>query len=153
PYLKRVAVPTLHVAGWFDQEDFYGPLKGYELLERHDKNDQNFLVVGPWNHGGWQAGPGDKLGKVAFDSDTGTHLRAKGQAAFSPRPLKDKGAKLPEALIFQTGRNKWVEHDRWPPKGAVTRKLYFPPGGKLAFAAPAEPKAAFDEYVSDPAKP
>jgi putative CocE/NonD family hydrolase len=153
PYLKRVAVPTLHVAGWFDQEDFYGPLKGYELLERHDKNDQNFLVVGPWNHGGWQAGPGDKLGKVAFDSDTGKHFRAKVQAAFFARHLKDKGAKLPEALMFQTGSNKWVEHDRWPPKGAVTRKLYFYPDGKLAFAAPAETKAAFDEYVSDPAKP
>ncbi len=81
PYLKRVSVPTLHVAGWFDQEDFYGPLKTYELLEQHDKNDQNFLVVGPWNHGGWQAGPGNKLGKITFDSATGKHFRAKVQAA------------------------------------------------------------------------
>ena len=153
PYLKRVTVPTLHVAGWFDQEDFYGPLKTYELLEPHDKNDQNFLVVGPWNHGGWQTGPGDKLGKVTFDSDTGKHFRAKVQAAFFARYLKDKGEKFPEALMFQTGSNKWVAHEHWPPKAAVTRKLYFQPNGKLAFEAPAETKSAFDEYVSDPAKP
>src|SRR6266850_1997193 len=37
PYLKRVTVPTLHVAGWFDQEDFYGAMKTYELLEAHDR--------------------------------------------------------------------------------------------------------------------
>ncbi|MCE9532471.1 MAG: CocE/NonD family hydrolase [Planctomycetes bacterium] len=153
PYLKKVTVPTLHVAGWFDQEDFYGPLKTYELLEPHDKNDQNFLVVGPWNHGGWQAGPGDKLGKITFDSDTGKHFRAKVQAAFFAYHLKDKGEKQPEALMFQTGSNKWVKHERWPPKETVTRKLYFQPNGKLAFKEPEEAKTASDEYVSDPAKP
>ena len=126
PYLKRVAVPTLHVAGWFDQEDFYGPLKTYELLEKHDKNDQNFLVVGPWNHGGWQAGPGDKLGKIAFDSDTGKHFRAKVQAPFFARYLKDKGERPPEALMFQTGSNQWVKHDRWPPKTAVDAQALLP---------------------------
>lgn len=152
-FLKRLTVPTLHVAGWFDQEDFYGPLKTYELLEAHDKNNENFLVVGPWNHGGWQAGPGDKLGKITFDSDTGKHFRAKVQAPFFARYLKDKGDKPPEATLFQTGGNQWVNHERWPPKAAVTRKLYFHPNGKLAFNPPGEAQPAFDEYVSDPAKP
>ncbi len=40
PYLTRVTVPTLTVAGWWDQEDFYGPLKIYELLEPHDTGDE-----------------------------------------------------------------------------------------------------------------
>jgi putative CocE/NonD family hydrolase len=146
-------VPTLHVAGWFDQEDFYGPLKTYELLERHDRNDQNFLVVGPWNHGGWQSGPGNQLGKITFESDTGKHFRARVQAPFFARHLKDKGGKPPEALLFQTGSNKWVQHERWPPKATATRKLYFHPNGKLRFTAPAETEPAFDAYTSDPAKP
>ena len=81
----------LNVAGWFDQEDFYGPLKIYELLEKHDQKNQNFLVVGPWNHGGWASGPGDKLGKITFDSATGKHFRAKVQAPLFARYLKDKG--------------------------------------------------------------
>ena len=114
--LKEPTVPNLNVAGWWDQEDFYGPLKTYELLERHDRNDQNFLVVGPWNHGGWQAGPGDRLGKIAFDSDTGKYFRAKVQAPFFARYLKDRGEKPPEALLFQTGCNQWVPHKHWPPK-------------------------------------
>lgn len=153
PYLKRVSVPTLHVAGWFDQEDFYGPLKTYELLERHDHNGQNFLAVGPWNHGGWESGPGEKLGRIPFDSDTGKHFRAKVQASFFAQYLKDKGEKPPEALLFQTGSNKWVGHERWPPQAANTRKLYFHPQGKLAFTPPENAPTAFDSYVSDPAKP
>jgi putative CocE/NonD family hydrolase len=153
PYLKRVTVPTLHVAGWFDQEDFYGPLKTYEFLEKHDKNDQNFLVVGPWNHGGWQGGPGASLGKIAFDSDTGKTFRANVQAPFFARYLKDKGEKPPEAVMFQTGSNKWVQHAAWPPKETTTRKLYFHPGGKLGFEPPPDAKQGYDEYVSDPANP
>lgn len=153
PYLKQVRVPTLHVAGWFDQEDFFGPLKTYELLEAHDEHNQNFLVVGPWNHGGWQAGPGNKLGKIKFDSDTGQHFRAKVQASFFAHYLKDKGDKPQEALMFETGTNKWVEHAQWPPKSATTRRLYFQPQGKLAFAPPEETSQSSDSYVSDPGKP
>lgn len=153
PYLKRVTVPTLHVAGWFDQEDFYGPLKTYELLERHDAGNQNFLAIGPWNHGGWRAGPGNQLGRIRFAGDTGKHFRAKVQAPFFARYLKDRGEQPPEAMMFQTGSNQWVRHEVWPPKSAATRKLYFQPNGKLAFEPPAETKIGFDEYVSDPAKP
>jgi putative CocE/NonD family hydrolase len=153
PYLTKVTVPTLNVAGWFDQEDFYGPLKIYELLERHDAKNQNFLVVGPWNHGGWGGGPGDKLGRIAFDSATGKYFREKVQAPWFNYHLKDKGKlEQPEALMFQTGTNKWVSHDRWPPQGAAAKKLYFHGNGKLSFEPPAA-KGAFDQYVSDPARP
>ena len=158
PYLTRVTVPTLNVAGWFDQEDFYGPLRIYEKLERHDKKNENFLVVGPWNHGGWANGPGDKLGRINFDSATGQYFRSKVQAPWFNFHLKGKGElKQPEALMFQTGTNKWVAHDRWPPKEAATKKLYFRSNGKMTFEAPpanAKPQADnFDRYISDPAKP
>lgn len=154
PYLTKVTLPTLHVAGWFDQEDFYGPLKIYELLEKHDNQNQNFLVVGPWNHGGWAGGPGDKLGRIAFDSATGQYFRAKVQAPWFAYQLKDKGSlKQPEALLFQTGTNRWVAHDRWPPKNVATKKVYLQPEGKLAFTPPTDKERTFDSYTSDPANP
>ena len=156
PYLNKVTVPTLNVAGWWDQEDFYGPLKVYETLEKHDKKNQNFLVVGPWNHGGWANGKGNYLGRIAFNSDTAQYFREKVQAPWFAQYLKDKGeAKQPEALMFQTGSNQWVAHDSWPPRQGVTvRKLYFHPEGKLSFEPPAGgPTKNFDTYLSDPAKP
>src|SRR5262245_48407790 len=154
PRLTRVTVPTLNVAGWYDQEDFRGPLKIYELLEKHDTKNQNFLVVGPWNHNGWSSGKGDKLGHIPFDSDTGAHFRAEIQAPFFAYYLKDRGKGAPpEARMFQTGANKWETYDTWPPKTAAPRKLYFHPKGKLSFDAPGEFDSAADEYVSDPANP
>jgi uncharacterized protein len=153
PRLSKVSVPTLNVGGWYDQEDFRGPQKIYAGLEKYDDKDRNFLVIGPWNHGGWSGGRGSQLGRVAFDSDTATHYRQKIEAPFFAHYLKDKGAAPPaEARMFQTGANKWESYDAWPPKAAVARKLYFHPKGKLAFTPPAEADGA-DEYVSDPAKP
>ncbi|OFW08094.1 MAG: X-Pro dipeptidyl-peptidase [Acidobacteria bacterium RIFCSPLOWO2_02_FULL_67_36] len=156
PWLTAVTVPTLNVAGWWDQEDFYGPLKIYDLLERHDAAHQNFLVVGPWNHGGWSAGEGRKLGRVDFGSATATYYRQEILAPFFAHFLKDKGqAPLSEALTFRTGANEWVRHDAWPPVRDVTpRRLYFRERGQLAFdPPPALPGPAFDTYISDPASP
>ena len=153
PRLTKVTVPTLNVAGWCDQEDFRGPLRIYELLEKHDAKDRNFLTVGPWNHGGWAAGPGEKLGRISFDSAAGAHFREKIQAPFFAHYLKDRGRAPREAVMFQTGANRWETYDAWPPKEAVVRNLYFHPGGKLGFDAPPETDRPADEYVSDPANP
>jgi putative CocE/NonD family hydrolase len=156
PWLNRVTVPTLNVAGWWDQEDFYGPLKIYELLERHDSANRNFLVVGPWNHGGWSRSDGQKLGPIDFGSKTAEYYRKNVLARFLAYHLKGKGTlDLPEALTFRTGANEWVRHDAWPPKRkVVARQLYFQADGKLSFDPPPRTAAqAFDSYVSDPANP
>jgi len=156
PWLNRVTVPILNVAGWWDQEDFYGPIKIYELLERHDASKQNFLVVGPWNHGGWSRGDGSKLGRIDFGSPTAAYYRQNILAPFFAYYLKGQGtSERAEAVTFRTGENRWVNHDEWPPKrGVVERKLYFQPGKRLSFEQPSvKHPDAFDSYVSDPASP
>ena len=156
PWLNRVTVPTLNVAGWWDQEDFYGPIKIYELLERHDTGNKNFLVVGPWNHGGWSRGDGQKLGAIDFGSTTSAYYRKEVMTKFMAHYLKDKpDPALPEALTFRTGTNQWVRHDAWPPKRNILgRPLYFSEKGKLSFDVPAaNGAAAFDSYISNPSTP
>lgn len=155
PYLTRVTVPTLNVAGWWDQEDFYGPITIYRALEQHDRENRNFLVVGPWRHGGWSNGPGRKLGNIDFGSATGEYYRQKIQAPFFAYYLKDKGALAqPEATVFEGGSNTWRMFDSWPPKRAVSKSLYFHAGGKLSFDPPSTREGSSnDSYVSDPAHP
>ena len=154
PWLNRVTVPILNVAGWWDQEDFYGPIKIYELLERHDSKNQNFLVVGPWNHGGWSRSDGQKLGKIDFGSKTAEYYRKNVLARFLAYHLKQQGTPdFPEALTFRTGLNQWEKHGTWPPKSTTTRPLYFHANGKLSFTPPPANVNAFDSYVSDPANP
>jgi len=155
-YLKDPSVPTLHVAGWFDQEDFYGPMKAYTKLEENDRQKNNYLVAGPWNHGGWRGGDGDKLGNIEFKNATGKHFREKIEAPWFAYHLKGKGANdFPEAQTFQTGSNEWKSYDQWPPVNRTTlRNLYLHPNGKLSFDPPANTgDKAFDSYVSDPAHP
>ena len=56
-----------HVSGWWDQEDMVGPQTAYQTLEKKDVNHKNFIVLGPWRHGGWAGGDGTSLGNIKFD--------------------------------------------------------------------------------------
>ena len=155
PHLARVAVPTLNVAGWWDQEDFSGPLKIYATLEKHDAAGLNYLVAGPWNHGGW-ARDGSVLGRISFGDDTAKYFREKVQAPWFAHFLKDKGPlEQPEALTFQTGANRWESHDEWPPRRSSRElRLYLRPGGALSFDPPQEDgDRQCDGFVSDPSRP
>jgi len=155
-YLDRVTVPTLNVAGWWDQEDFYGPLKIYETLEPHDTKKLNYLVVGPWNHGGWRGKSGQKLGNIDFGDSTSVHFKRNIEVPWFAYWLKDKGAlRLAEATVFEAGANAWRSYESWPPPPtqASPRRLYFHAGGKMAFEPPAVADSGFDAYVSDPARP
>jgi putative CocE/NonD family hydrolase len=182
PHLRSVTVPTLNVAGWWDQEDFYGPLAIYQALEKHDTGGMNYLVVGPWNHGGWTR-TGEALGPIKFGDDTAAYFRDQVQAPFFAYFLKDKGRRdFPEARTFESGTNRWRSWEAWPPRSAAKTSLYFrsderlevggltsavgnrasgvgsPAGGRSreGGASPGGTVTAsgdFDEYVSDPAHP
>jgi uncharacterized protein len=153
-YLKQTSVATLVVGGWWDQEDYYGALKTYETLEKSDKDQKNFVVLGPWNHGGWN-GRGRSLGAINFGGSTGLYFRSRIQAPWFAYYLKGRGdRKQPEAVTFQTGSNKWTSWDSWPPKQAVSRGLFLHGGKMLSFDKPTtNTEADSDSYVSDPAKP
>lgn len=164
-YLTRLTVPTLTVGGWWDQEDFFGALENYRVLEKLDTRGINYIVVGPWNHGGWARPYGDSLGRIAFGDSTSAWFRSHIQAPWFAYWLKDKGPlDLSEATVFETGSNKWRRFDSWPPKEAKPQSLYFHNNGELSFRKPSNAtitsassalsaSSAFDEYRSDPAHP
>ena len=149
-----VKVPTLNVAGFWDQEDFFGPVKIYETLEPSDTQNRNYVVIGPWNHGGWGGATGQKLGAIDFGSATALDYRKNVEAPWFAYWLHDKGTlKLPEATTFESGSNTWQSFDAWPPrKGVTKRPLYFRANKQLSFDAPTD-NIAFDSYISDPADP
>ena len=156
PHIRSVTVPTLNVAGWWDQEDFYGPIRIYDALEQYDTERLNYLVVGPWNHGGWARGTGEKLGAIDFGSATSQFFRDSIQAPWFAYLLKDKGSlDLPEAITFDAGLDQWRRWDSWPPRQHTEdRNLYFDANERLSLTPPAgSEEGAFDDYLSDPAHP
>jgi putative CocE/NonD family hydrolase len=153
-------VPVLLVASLWDQEDIYGAMAVYRAIKPKDvNNDMVYLALGPWYHG-QEIDPGSSLGAIQFGSDTSLHFRKEILAPFLAKYLKDEApAKpVPPVSAYETGANVWEELPSWP-AGCATgcppkaTPLYLEAGGKLGFAAPAAGDAAFDEYVSDPAKP
>ena len=159
---QPLKVPVMLVHSLWDQEDIYGAPAVYKAIEPKDTdNDKVFLVIGPWHHG-QMIGDGSSLGAL--------QIRQRHRALLPPerssRPfldqyLKDDAPKADIAPVtaFETGTNVWRRLPAWPPgcrqDGCTIRPtpLYLRAGLKLSFDAPAAGDAAFEEYISDPAKP
>jgi putative CocE/NonD family hydrolase len=155
PHLKNLRPAMLWVGGWFDTENSWGSLNAYAAAERQSPGAVNRLVMGPWSHGQWNGARGDSLGAVAWGSMTAQFFNDSLEAPFFNYYLLD-GQPAPrayEAAVFESGTNTWRFLDAWPPRNAAPRNLYLRANGALAFEPPAERGRAFDEYVSDPAKP
>jgi putative CocE/NonD family hydrolase len=151
-YIQKPQLPILHAGGYFDQEDMNGPQLMYRHLEKKDSFNYNFIVLGPWNHGGWEDQKADSLGEISFGSNTSVWFQAL-QKKWFDYWLKGTGdGKFEEAYCFQTGTNQWKTYSSWPPKQAVLKKLYAGPGNTASFDKPVAP-AGFVSYISDPAKP
>jgi uncharacterized protein len=151
-YLKDIKPAVMSVGGWFDAEDLFGTVETYRAVERSSPGAFNVLVMGPWHHGGWSSTDGLSLGPLNFADKTSVFYREKIELPFFEHYLKDgPDPKLPEAYVFETGRNQWRQFPKWPPSSAGTRSLYLLAEGRLGFEAPAD--AGFDEYISDPARP
>ena len=139
PHLKNIKPAIMTVGGWFDAEDVYGPLHVYEAIERQNPGAYNILVMGPWVHGGWARRDGDTLGDVRFGAKTSLFYREHIEFPFFEHFLKGKpDPQLPEAFVFETGRNEWQKRDAWPPRNADARSIYLRENGELTFKAPPE---------------
>ncbi|MFN7992301.1 MAG: CocE/NonD family hydrolase [Bryobacteraceae bacterium] len=157
---QPLKVPTMLVHSLWDQEDIYGAIAVYKAIKPKDTgNDKVFLVMGPWHHG-QEIDDGSSLGPIRFDSDTGLYFRRHILRPFLDQYLKDDAPKagLPAVMAFETGTNTWERLPAWPagcPDGCAIRPtpLYLEAGLKAGLTAPKAGDAAFDEYISDPAKP
>ncbi len=157
---QPLKVPVMLVHSLWDQEDIYGAIAVYKAIKPKDAgNDKVFLVMGPWHHG-QEIDDGSTLGALKFNSDTALYFRREILRPFLDRYLKDgvSQAEVSPVSAYETGTNTWRRLPAWPAgcAGGCTIRptaLYLTAGLKLNFTSPKPSDAAFDEYVSDPAKP
>src|SRR5947207_2180355 len=164
---EPLKVPVMLVHSLWDQEDIYGAIAVYKAIEPKDtNNDKVFLVMGPWHHG-QEIDDGSKLGALNFHSDTALYFRQHILRPFLDHYLKDEAPKSEVAPVtaFETGTNEWRHLNSWPSgcdRGCTvkTTPLYLHGGLRLGFKPPLTPMEgipsdpnAYDECVSDPAKP
>jgi len=154
PHLNKTKPATLVVGGWYDTEDLYGPLATYKAMSNNNKKAHIQLVMGPWYHGQWNRGKGDKLGEANFGFATSEGFRKDILLPFFQQHLKGgDNAKLATATMFETGSNRWRTFDSWPPKSSKlqSQTLYFSDKEKLVNRA--DLIEGVSQYVSDPNKP
>ena len=150
--LGKTTVPTLNVAGFWDQEDPWGSWQIYAKQQQNDPDHLSTMVAGPWAHGTWQ-GKMDMLGNIPLGRDTGVEFREQIQTPFFRYWLHGTGPKPDyRARILQSGSNVWKNYANWPPKGTTATSLYLRADGSLSFDAPPSGEACRD-YISDPANP
>jgi len=150
---QPLKVPTMIVAGQWDQEDIYGAMAVYAALEPKDvHNDMVYLSLGPWYHG-QEIGDGSALGAIKFGSDTAKWWRWHVLAPFLAHYLKGDAMDVAPVTAYRTGTDQWQQLKAWPivPDKAET-PLYLKPGGALGFSADPSGKATIS-YISDPAHP
>lgn len=152
PHIRNLSPAILVTGGWWDAEDLQGPLRVYRAAKANAPKGPVSLVMGPWSHGGWSRGDGDRLGQVKFGLKTGPEYREQIEFPFFESHLKGGGTwEAPAARMVETGSWRWRTFDAWPPKERAAKTIYFDAGGRLTFD---KPKAeGFDQYVSDPSKP
>ncbi len=151
-YLKGVKPAVMLVGGWYDAEDPQGLFRQFETMEKNSPPATDLLVVGPWTHGGFARGDGDRVGNIGFGSKTGVYYREKIEFPFFLYYLKGRGdGKFPRAWVFETGVNQWRRFESWPPKQAKSTNLFLAEKGRISWKQPVQETT--DEYVSDPAKP
>jgi putative CocE/NonD family hydrolase len=153
--LHSSTVPNLNVAGFWDQEDPWGPWQIFLHAQQHDPENTNFMVAGPWFHGGWAAPVGDSIGPIAFGGHkTALEFRQNIEAPFFRYYLHGEGEKPAwKVTTFQSGSNTWHTYTEWPPKQSKPTNLYLHADGTLSFNAPGAGTPEYRQYISDPANP
>ncbi|HWF03507.1 MAG TPA: CocE/NonD family hydrolase, partial [Candidatus Angelobacter sp.] len=161
---QPLKIPVMLVGSLWDQEDIYGAIAVYKALKPKDNggNGKVFLVLGPWHHG-QEIEEASTLGALKFSSDTGLYFRREILKAFLDQYLKGEPVKKVSAVsAFETGTNTWHFYATWPPDNQAQcmepcvpkpKPIYLTAGMKLTFDAPKQGDTAYEEYVSDPAKP
>jgi putative CocE/NonD family hydrolase len=112
--LTRIAVPALHIAGWFDTY-LSGSVAGFLSLAAHaatrSAREHQYLVAGPWVHIPWGELIGEQnLGPEALLDTDSLLLR------WFNHWLKRSGefSREPRIRHFALGANRWCDAEAFP---------------------------------------
>ncbi len=162
--LSDIAVPIVHVGGWFDFA-LDVTLRYFSGIQKNGRTEDcrkaQRLIVGPWGHlnvGERQIGELDFGPEATFDIDS---ARIKWYDYWL-NGMDNDVLDGPAVRLFLMGDNRWIEMETWPPTGVSYEPLYLREGngesgeslnnGRLVFEKPQGAERP-DSYAYDPEDP
>jgi hypothetical protein len=149
---EKMDVPGLHMTGWYDACAF-GELHHFrEMVARSPAADRQWLVLGPWDHGGAVVTGAAVKGDLEVGSKGSVAIEAMWESFFA-RWLKNEqaGELQPTVRYYCLGANEWLSASEWPPELSAKRVLYLSANGTLGSAI--EPDEASRQFEYNPLDP
>ncbi|MBK9706916.1 MAG: hypothetical protein IPO77_07940 [Acidobacteria bacterium] len=135
PWLNRVTVPTLNVAGFMGSGRLLWP--GEDLRIARTPRLPRTKTSSSSARGITAAGRAatGKTGPHYSGSATAAYYRREVLSRFLAYHLKAKArSTCPKRLRSRTGANQWARHDAWPPvRNVNARRLYLQANSRLSF--------------------
>jgi len=149
---EKIAVPGLHVTGWYDA-CAPGELHHWrEMAARSPAADRQQLVLGPWDHVGAVITGAAVEGDLEIGSKGSVTMEAMWEGFFA-RWLKGEVPAAPQPAVryYCLGANEWMTASSWPPASSTDLVFYLQADGALTSAA--EGEVASRRFNYDPLDP
>lgn len=158
----KIKIPMLHISGWHD-DSIMGTLWAYEKLLKYTSNpDQQYLLIGPWNHGGTRH-PTQQLRGMDYGIQSVLDMQQIHLQWFDHwlKGVNNVVATWKKSQVFLLGTNEWHHlDDHWPPSNNASLDMYLGCDGTansskgtgrlLPVSPPMENK---DTFIYDPKHP
>ena len=157
----EIAVPALHIGGWYDVF-LEGTLRNFRGLREQagsvEARRRQRLVIGPWYHMPWT----QQVGAVDFGPEAQNSIDDL-QVRWFKQWLKGEDTGIldePPVRLFVMGENRWRNEEEWPLARAVETAFHLHSDGRAnsvsgngTLAVPAPGAEDPDIFVYDPSAP
>lgn len=154
----KANVPSIIISGWYDDNGM-GSTAAWEMNEKHNRENQK-IIYGPWKH---HFNTTREIHGVKFGNDAIRYDLDVLCLRWFDKFLKniDNGVeKEPSVQYYMVGENKWIDSEKWPPKDAEYKNIYFHSGGNARTSSgdgtlkmtPPDNQHC-DNYIFDPKDP
>jgi putative CocE/NonD family hydrolase len=158
---SSLEIPALTVTGWFDGDQPGALFYWSGMRANSPAADQQFLIVGPWEHAETYLNGNLSMGEMEFSALSALDIQVL-RIAFLDWCLKgeERPFRMPRATVYLTGANRWLELEDYPSPDSTTLDLYLSSNGnantaagdgRLERRAPAKDRP--DHFTFDPANP
>ncbi len=158
---RLINLPVLHITGWFDIALSGASESWSGMAEYSPAKNQQFLIIGPWDHRQTFFGGERRIGEMEFTPEAVVDV-INLHVQFFDRYLKRTTANFdaPRARVYVTGSNQWRSFDAYPPKQNREQRLFLHSDGQanslaadgfLDWETPGNEPT--DSFTFDPRKP